>query len=272
MQSSANHLNIKSNATIFFITPTYTRHVQKAELTRLSHTLLLVENIHWIVIEDAFNKTSLVAKLLIETKRRQVNGRFEYTHLNAPTPKAFKTADTDPNWLKPRGVWQRNRAIEWLREHFQHSINDNGVVYFGDDDNAYDLKLFEEIRSTNRVSIFPVGLVGGLVVEKPLVANGKVTGFNSLWNPKRKYPIDMAGFAVNLRLLLEKKEATFSENVQRGYQETHLISKLIDSLEELEPKGQQCRQVLVWHTRTEKPKLRQERKLKVPSSFGMFDD
>ncbi|XP_017461701.1 PREDICTED: galactosylgalactosylxylosylprotein 3-beta-glucuronosyltransferase 3-like, partial [Rhagoletis zephyria] len=262
----------ESDATIFFITPTYARQVQKAELTRLSHTLLLVENIHWIVVEDAPNRTSLVAKLLAEAKRRQVNRKFEFTHLNALTPNDFKTVDTDPNWLKPRGVWQRNRAIEWLREHFKDSANENGVVYFGDDDNTYDLKLFEEIRNTSRVSIFPVGLVGGLIVEKPLVANDKVIGFNSVWNPKRKYPIDMAGFAVNLQLLLKKEEASFSEQVPRGYQETHLISQLIDSLEALEPKGRQCKQVLVWHTRTEKPKLRHERKLKVPSTFGMIDD
>lgn len=258
----------KNNATVFFVTPTYARHVQKAELTRLSHTLLLVKEIHWIVVEDSANKSSLVAKLLKETYQLQ-RGGFKYTHLNVPTPDNFKTTQDDPNWLKPRGVWQRNKAIEWLRENRHELISANGVVYFGDDDNTYDLKLFDEIKSTRKVSIFSVGLVGGLLVEKPIVKNGKIVGFNSMWNPKRKYPIDMAGFAVGLKLLLEKKGAIFSDTVPRGYQETHFLSQLIDSWDELEPKGEMCRQILVWHTRTENPKLRQERKLRVPSNFGM---
>ena len=38
---------------IYVITPTYTRPVQKAELTRLLHTLKHVTSLHWIVVEDA---------------------------------------------------------------------------------------------------------------------------------------------------------------------------------------------------------------------------
>lgn len=39
--------------TIYILTATYYRLVQFAELTRMCHTLLHVENVHWIVIEDA---------------------------------------------------------------------------------------------------------------------------------------------------------------------------------------------------------------------------
>lgn len=46
-----------------------------------------------------------------------------------------------------------------------------GAVYFGDDDNTYDLRLFDEIRSIDTVGIWPVGIVGGLIVEKPLLAD-----------------------------------------------------------------------------------------------------
>lgn len=65
--------------TIYAITPTYWRHVQKAELTRLSQTLRLVPNLHWIVIEDSETKTDLVRHLLAESN-------LHYTHLNAKTP------------------------------------------------------------------------------------------------------------------------------------------------------------------------------------------
>jgi hypothetical protein len=51
------------------------------------------------------------------------------------------------------------------------------VVYFADDDNTYALDLFKEIRTTTRVSVFPVGLVGGVLVEKPKVLNGRVIGW-----------------------------------------------------------------------------------------------
>ncbi len=38
---------------IYVVTPTYARPVQKAELTRLSQTLLHVPALRWIVVEDA---------------------------------------------------------------------------------------------------------------------------------------------------------------------------------------------------------------------------
>lgn len=162
---------------------------------------------------------------------------------------------------------QRNAGLKWLRKNSSNA-NRNGVVYFADDDNAYDLKLFEEIRSTQLVSVFPVAFAGGLLVERPLVKHGKVTGFNTVWKPDRPFPIDMAGFAINLSLLL-KYEAWFSLKVPRGYQESHLLKQLIHGFDQLEPKANLCTQVLVWHTRTENPKLKQEPKLLRPSNEGI---
>ena len=50
------------------------------------------------------------------------------------------------------------------------------MVYFADDDNTYSTELFEEMRTTKKVSVWPVGLVGGLMVERPKVdlSTGKV--------------------------------------------------------------------------------------------------
>ena len=122
---------------IYAITPTYARPVQKAELTRLANTFINVPNFHWIVIEDAAVKSDLVSNLL----RRS---GLKYTHLNEPTPPEYKMKSTDPNWLKPRGVLQRNKGLSWLRKHIDSDRTD-GVVYFADDDNTYDLQLFEEV-------------------------------------------------------------------------------------------------------------------------------
>ena len=51
-------------------------------------------------------------------------------------------AQSDPHWLKHRGVDQRNLGLAYLRRNHQ---GDHGVVYFGDDDNTYSLELFEEV-------------------------------------------------------------------------------------------------------------------------------
>ena len=69
--------------TIYAITPTHTRPVQKAELTRLSQTFLHVRKFHWIVIEDANATTPLVANFL-------KNSGLHYTHLHAITPTRMK--------------------------------------------------------------------------------------------------------------------------------------------------------------------------------------
>lgn len=52
---------------LYIITPTYRRPEQIPELTRMSHTLMLVPNLYWLVIEDAKEKTPLVTQLLERT-------------------------------------------------------------------------------------------------------------------------------------------------------------------------------------------------------------
>lgn len=45
------------------------------------------------------------------------------------------------NKVKPRGVSNRNRGLEWIRANAS-----DGVLYFADDDNTYDLDIFDEVR------------------------------------------------------------------------------------------------------------------------------
>ena len=58
--------------------------------------------------------------------------QLSYTHLNAS--KTIK--DTTR-----RGDLQRNTGLMWLRAN----AKTNGVVYFADDDNTYEVRLFEEV-------------------------------------------------------------------------------------------------------------------------------
>ncbi|XP_059041716.1 galactosylgalactosylxylosylprotein 3-beta-glucuronosyltransferase 1 isoform X2 [Mustela lutreola] len=123
--------------TIHVVTPTYSRPVQKAELTRMANTLLHVPNLHWLVVEDAPRRTPLTARLLRDTG-------LNYTHLHVETPRNYKLRGDARDPRIPRGTMQRNLALRWLRETFPRNSSQPGVVYFADDDNTYSLELFEE--------------------------------------------------------------------------------------------------------------------------------
>ncbi|XP_036151470.1 galactosylgalactosylxylosylprotein 3-beta-glucuronosyltransferase 3 isoform X2 [Myotis myotis] len=182
--------------------------------------------------------------------------------------EAQRLREGEPGWVRPRGVEQRNRALDWLRsgggavggEKDPPPPGTRGVVYFADDDNTYSRELFEEMRWTRGVSVWPVGLVGGLRFEGPRVQDGRVVGFHTAWEPNRPFPVDMAGFAVALPLLLAKPNAQFDATAPRGHLESSLLSHLVDP-KDLEPRAANCTRVLVWHTRTEKPKMKQEEQL-----------
>ena len=84
-------------------------------------------------------------------------------------------------------------------------------MYFADDDNVYDLRVFEEARSVTRVGVWPVGLVGIYSFSSPVVKNDAgngtfhVVGFIDPWFGKRKFPLDMAGFAVSVDYMLKQE-------------------------------------------------------------------
>ena len=50
-----------------------------------------------------------------------------------------------------------------------------------------------------------------------------MVGWDVGWNPDRPFALDMAGFAINLQLLLSRPEAKFSFFVKRGHQETEIL-------------------------------------------------
>lgn len=227
--------------TIYAITPTYSRPVQKAELTRLANTFRQLPSFHWVLVEDAAGRSRLVSELLA------ASGLPSYTLLYVPTPRRYKRAGL------PRATEQRNEGLRWVRKN--RSSHPAGVVFFADDDNTYSLELFHEMRSTKKVSVWPVGLVGGRRYERPLVEQGRVVGWYTGWRPDRPFAIDMAGFAVNLKVILSNPKAVFKRGgSQPGMQESDFL-KQITTVHELEPKAANCTKVLVWHTRTEKANL-----------------
>ncbi|XP_015124881.1 galactosylgalactosylxylosylprotein 3-beta-glucuronosyltransferase P [Diachasma alloeum] len=220
---------------LYIITPTYRRPEQIPELTRMSHTLMLVENIHWLVIEDAKVPTEQVTKLLKRTG-------IKFEHLIAPMPDKFKSK----KGAKPRGVSNRNRGLQWIRANAT-----SGVFYFADDDNTYDIDLFNEIRQTEKVSMFPVGLCTKFGLSTPIVKDGKFSGFYDGWVAGRQFPVDMAGFAVSVKFLLQRPNATMP--YRAGYEEDGFLKSLAPfNATEVELLADNCTRVLAWHTQTKK--------------------
>ncbi|EFN66303.1 Galactosylgalactosylxylosylprotein 3-beta-glucuronosyltransferase P [Camponotus floridanus] len=224
-----------SEETLYIITPTYRRPEQIPELTRMAHTLMLIKNVHWLVIEDATVATKQVTKLLERTG-------LKFDHLIAPMPEKYKLK----KGAKPRGVSNRNRGLQWIRANATR-----GVFYFADDDNTYDIELFDEIRKTKTVSMFPVGLCTKFGLSSPILKNGKFAGFYDGWVAGRKFPVDMAGFAVNVKFLHQRPNASMP--FRAGYEEDGFLK----SLAPFEPRDAQlladnCTKVLAWHTQTKK--------------------
>ncbi|ELV10812.1 Galactosylgalactosylxylosylprotein 3-beta-glucuronosyltransferase 2 [Tupaia chinensis] len=172
--------------TIYAITPTYSRPVQKAELTRLANTFRQVAQLHWILVEDAAARSELVSRFL-------ARAGLPSTHLHVPTPRRYKRPGL------PRATEQRNAGLAWLSQRHQHQRAQPGVLFFADDDNTYSLELFQEMRTTRKVSVWPVGLVGGRRYERPLVENGKVVGWYTGWRADRPFAIDMAENVGNVQ-------------------------------------------------------------------------
>eukprot|EP01089_Gocevia_fonbrunei_P002946 TRINITY_DN12806_c0_g1_i1.p1 TRINITY_DN12806_c0_g1~~TRINITY_DN12806_c0_g1_i1.p1 ORF type:complete len:190 (+),score=30.02 TRINITY_DN12806_c0_g1_i1:330-899(+) len=158
-----------------------------------------------------------------------------------------------------RGSDQRNEAFRWIRENLNVERMNNSIIYCGDDDNRYDHRLFDVLRTVNRVGVLPVGLVGptGLGSEGPIVLkemlpsgkeNLKVVGWRSGWpgTPVRKFQIDMAGFAFCAAELFINPDLIFN-CTNPGFAEETFLNLFVNSLEELEVLTEN---VLVFHTKT----------------------
>ena len=63
--------------------------------------------------------------------------------------------------------------------------------------------------------MWPVGLITNYGVSSPVVKNGKVVGFYDGWVANRKFPVDMAGFAVSVQLIIEVTTLTIVKTTLR---------------------------------------------------------
>lgn len=229
-----NGLNA-SEPLIFFITPTYQRHTQMADLTRLGQTLSHDKGVYWILVEDAPSTTARIRDLLQRTG-------LPFAHVAKPKRQSKGPNDV----VNGRGVLQRNRALDIVA-----SLNYTpGVIYFGDDDNAYDVRLLDQIRQTKRVAASGVFFEGGKSYYGRCIAgsNGMVKKFLASWSGGRKFAIDMASFAFTTTIFQEK-QPRFSDAWKPGWLENNFIEQMVDRAEDVEALDQ-CRKIYAWHVHT----------------------
>jgi len=233
----------KSLPRLIVITPTYNRSTQIPDLIRLKQTLSLVPNCDWIIVEDSETQNPTVLSYLNDYN----SGDLVYVATKS-RDKIF------------RGQAQRNRALEFIRSPSSpYSEGSQGAVYFGDDDNAYDARFLDSLRYTRKISMFNVGLIANRTYEGPLVEDNKIIGFVTPFFGNRKYCIDMAGFAINIKLIVETPSARFL-STHKGRMESEFLDKFDIPLSDFEY-FHGSNGIHVWHTQTKfvtdnKPHLR----------------
>ncbi|KHJ94708.1 glycosyltransferase family 43 [Oesophagostomum dentatum] len=105
---------------------------------RLSQTLSHVRKLHWIVVEDGDRRAPAVNWIL-----RRSGLPFVYL--------VTLSAEGMPR----RGWTHRNLALQYVRENYDE--NANAVIYFADDDNSYDIRLFNNyIRNVKRIGVWAI--------------------------------------------------------------------------------------------------------------------
>ncbi len=113
--------------------------------------------------------------------------------------------------------------------------------------------LLSQIRKTRRVSAFPVGLVTATQLSTPIVdpLTARIINIYDGYIADRKFPMDMAGFAVNVaffKRVSETREVKMSFGL--GHQETAFLEALGIEISDFEPLADNCTKILAWHTRT----------------------
>ncbi|CAH8349789.1 unnamed protein product [Eruca vesicaria subsp. sativa] len=225
---------------IIVVTPTYNRAMQGYYLNRVAQTLRLVEPpVLWIVVEG--NAASF------ETSEVLRKTGVMYRHL---------VCKRNTTRVKDRGVHQRNTALEHIELHRL-----DGVVYFADDDNVYELELFQRLREIRRFGTWPVAMLAPsknkAILEGPVCNGSQVIGWHTNEKSKRlrRFHVDMSGFAFNSTILWDPNRwrRPFShptrqlDTVKEGFQETTFIEQVVADESDMEGVPPSCSRILNWH-------------------------
>ncbi|XP_076311702.1 galactosylgalactosylxylosylprotein 3-beta-glucuronosyltransferase 2-like [Tachypleus tridentatus] len=218
------------------VTPTNPRPPRLADLTRLSQTLRQVSSLHWVLVDDTETPSVQVQQLLRHSK-------IEHTYLTYQ--KNVTDWDCPEGFRDPKGQLRR-LAIQWIVEHAH-----NGSVMFVLEDSVVDLRLFDEVKSTKNISVWPVGFTSPIGISTPIVSNGHANGFHPPSSlSSNNIPADMMGYAVSVQLLRQNPQAIFYCSDESP--EEQFLQRLGAGFDNIELKAQNCTEIYVWRTRTKK--------------------
>ena len=221
------------------ITPTFhrekNRNFQTIQLLALQNTLCSTGGMGmiWILVESEsdWRKSSLVERY----EREERPAYCERVLVKALRVKVERS--------KHRGVAQRNKALDWLEQQISY-VEQDPVVLFVDDDNAYAAEHFVRATKIGKVGVWPVGFPSTKSkFEAPVVkaqhqsdalqssssSFPKVVGFRSFWCgdlktfKPRVFNVDMSGFGIRLHAL---EKVRFDENVRSGYLEDAFLQAI----------------------------------------------
>ncbi|XP_052075966.1 galactosylgalactosylxylosylprotein 3-beta-glucuronosyltransferase 2-like [Mytilus californianus] len=103
-----------------------------------------------------------------------------------------------------------------------------------------DIQIFEELRYTKKLSAWPVAFSGRKKYETPIVENGKKL-------PNR--------YTINVKFLWKyHPRFTSMKDFHNGFEEIKFLEQCC-TVDEIEPRADNCTKILVWHTKTEKSKI-----------------
>ena len=190
---------------ILFVTATFDRPLRIAYLRRhIAEIFSHIDNYTWLIVEDGD---------AVDPDVRAATAGFNAIHLTCgPT--------------RDKGHAQRNFAMEYIRAHRLE-----GVVYNMDDDNFCYRLLCNELRKVEKIAIFPVGNLGPVGIERPVIHEGKLV-FWSAHFLERAYPVDVGGIAFPSRVLFELEPPFWPWTGMVG--ESELVTRFVQAGYELD--------------------------------------
>lgn len=209
------------NNNLIIITPTIYRPNRLSIFKRLGEILRQIDNFFWLVVEDGV-ELDLELKNYIKT----VTSNFHYFEHYS---QRYHYHD------------QINEALKYVKNN-----NLEGKVYIAEDSHLYEKELFDEIRKTNKIAVFPVGNVGPNGIERPIYVNDKILNWDSGWK-ERKFPVCRAGFSFDSNLLKTIEELPLWNFIGRGVGgESEFIERFIENVDDLEVLCDKATRCYVW--------------------------
>ncbi|TVU35543.1 hypothetical protein EJB05_17439 [Eragrostis curvula] len=248
IQPPVNDSDIVVRKQLIVVTATSVRPHQAYYLNRLAHVLKNVPPpLLWIVAEWPYQSR--------ETAEILRSSGVMYRHL---------ICNRNTTNIRKMIVCQKNNAIFHIKKHRL-----DGIVHFADEERAYSVDLFEEMRKIRRFGTWPVAIHVGakyrVVLEGPVCNGNQVTGWhtNLRRGVSRRFPVGFSGFAFNSTILWDPQRwnSPTVESIilhsggKGGLQESRFIEKLVEDESQMEGLADNCTRIMVWNFDLEPPQL-----------------